>query len=60
MRPAQVHNHAIEFFAVHVDTLTGIMNEPPPPPPPVVTPTSGAENSVNYTAPNLTPETVRH
>lgn len=36
------------------------MNEPPPPPPPVTTPTTGAENSVNYTAPTLTPETVRY
>jgi hypothetical protein len=52
------------FPVLHVDNCadhyTGIVNEPPPPPPPVVTPTSGAENSVNYTSPNLTPETVRH
>ena len=38
----------------------GIMNEPPPPLPPVVTTTSGTENSINFTAPNLTPETVGH
>ena len=37
----------------------GIVNEPPPPPPPVVTPTSGLENSINYTAPNLILENVR-
>ena len=36
------------------------MNEPPPPLPPVVIPTSGTENSINFTAPNLTPETVGH
>ena len=38
----------------------GIVNEPPPPLPPVVTPTSGTENSINFIAPNLTPETVGH
>ena len=45
------------FFAI---IIIGNVNEAPPPPPPVVTPTSGVENSINYTAPNLTPETVRH
>jgi hypothetical protein len=38
--------------------IIGIVNEPPPPPPPVVTPTTGADNSINYTASNLTPSTV--
>lgn len=42
----------------HFINATGIVNEPPPPPPPAVTPTSGIENSINYTAPNLTPERV--
>ena len=36
----------------------GIEDEKPPPPPPVVTPATGEENSVNYTAPNFTPELV--
>lgn len=36
----------------------GVEIEVPPPPPPVVTPASGTENSINYTAPNLTPDIV--
>ena len=48
------------FNLIFVITIIGNVNEAPPPPPPVVTPTSGIENSINYTAPNLTPETVRH
>ena len=36
----------------------GIINEPPPPPPPVTTPTTGVENSVNYTSPTMTPDSV--
>ncbi len=35
-----------------------IENEPPPPPPPVIRPPSSEENSINYTSPVLTPETV--
>lgn len=48
----------IIWFFVYLQL--GIINEPPPPLPPVVTPISGEENSINYTATNLTPETVWH
>lgn len=48
----------IVWIAIYHKNITGITNELPPPPPPVLTPPTGAENSVNYTASHLTPETV--
>ena len=43
---------------VNFSSAVGVLNELPPPLPAVVTPTSGADNSINFTAPTLTPETV--
>ncbi len=44
---------------LYTHLFVGIINEPPPPPPPVIRPASSEDNSVNYTAPVLTPKTVR-
>ena len=40
-------------------THVGIPDEPPPPPPPVVTPTTGIDNSLNYTTSAFILETVK-
>ena len=55
----ELHYFHLMITSLHKNCVySGIVNEPPPPLPPVTTPTSGAENSVNYTTPTLTPETV--
>ena len=47
-----------QIHPVKINQSTGIPDEPPPPPPPVVTPTTGIDNSLNYTTSAFTPETV--
>ena len=54
---AAYNEYSIHILCIHV--LIGIVNEPPPPPPPVIVPPTGAENSINFTATNLMPNSVR-
>ena len=50
----------LHFCITSCNYYAGIPEEPPPPPPPVITPTTGVDNSLNYTTFAFTQETVSY